>query len=106
MRELKFDSREEFEKLFSEGEEKRDITDHIFSGIQEAIKYQKDSAMIFSICFQDDDDHTFEVTLPKSQFKSALNKCMENYQKWNLDDEQIDVYLLLKEVKKWEDSDK
>jgi len=106
MRELKFSSQEEFENLFSSGEEKRDITDYIFDGIFEAVNYQKDSAMIFSISFEEDDEHTFEISLPKSQFESALNKCMENYKKWGCDDEQIDVYLLQKEVKSWEDSDK
>lgn len=105
MRELKFQSREDFENLFTDSNESRDITDYMFAGIKEAVEFQKDSAMIFSIVFEHEDDYAFEVNLPKSQFNIALKQCMKNYQKWGLDDEQIDVFLLQKEVKKW-DSDK
>lgn len=102
MRELKFESTEEFKNLFSE--QSRDITDYIVLGIAEALKDKTKSANLFSISFIEEDSHAFEITLPKSQWKQALNKCMKNYQEWNLGDEQIDVFLLLKAIKKW-DSD-
>ena len=99
MRKLNFKSTEEFENLFAE--QSRDVTDYIVEGISEAIKFQKKSANLFSISFDEDDTYAFDITLPSSQWEQALNKCMENYQSWNADDEQIDVYLLLKEVKEW-----
>ena len=99
MRKLNFKSTEEFENLFAE--QSRDVTDYIVEGISEAIEFQKKSANLFSITFDQDDTYAFDITLPRSQWEQALNKCMSNYQEWNADDEQIDVYLLLKEVKKW-----
>tara|TARA_Y100001972_G_C7527072_1_gene265723 strand:+ start:218 stop:529 length:312 start_codon:yes stop_codon:yes gene_type:complete len=103
MRELKFNSTQEFEELFSK--QSRDITDYIVLGIAEALKFQNDSANLFAISFEEEDSHSFEVTLPRSQWKQALKKCMDNYQKWDAGDEQIDVFLLLKEVKKWDSED-
>lgn len=99
MRELKFKSTQEFEELFSE--ESRDITDFIVEGIAEAMKFQNKTAELFSISFEEEDSYTFDITLPRSQWEQALNKCMSNYQEWDAGDEQIDVYLLLKEVKEW-----
>ena len=102
MRELKFNNTDEFRELFSE--QSKDVTDYIVSGIAEALKFQKKSANLFAISFEEEDGYTFEITLPRSQWKQALNKCMNNYQEWDMGDEQIDVFLLLKELKKW-DSD-
>tara|TARA_B100000575_G_C23081664_1_gene623221 strand:+ start:745 stop:1041 length:297 start_codon:yes stop_codon:yes gene_type:complete len=98
MRELKFNNTKEFRELFSE--QSQEVTDFIVLGITEALISKKKSANLFAISFEDEDSYSFEITLPKSQWEQALNKCMENYKEWNLGDEQIDVYLLLKELKK------
>ena len=98
MRELKFNNTKEFRELFSE--QSQEVTDFIVLGITEALISKKKSANLFAISFEDEDSYSFEITLPKSQWEQALNKCMENYKECNMGDEQIDVYLLLKELKK------
>tara|TARA_R110002049_G_scaffold119818_3_gene274156 strand:+ start:1290 stop:1625 length:336 start_codon:yes stop_codon:yes gene_type:complete len=98
MKEYNFDSPADFKGVF--GSNNKDITDSIVEAIQEANKFQKESAEMFSIRFGEE-DIAYEITLPKSQWEKALTKCLENYHKWECADLAIDTYLLQKEIKKW-----
>ena len=100
MRELRFSDPDDFEKLFSD--DNKTITDYMLEGISEAFKYQKRTAKLFRISFDLDDNYSFEITLPRSQWVNALKKCMKNYEKWELTDEILDTYLVMKEIKKWD----
>lgn len=98
MKHYNFSHPEEFEKVFKGNT--LEINDAIVEAISEGLKYQKDSADMFSITFGED-EVAYEITLPKSQWKTALKKCLDNYHEWGCADQAIDTYLLSKEVKKW-----
>ena len=98
MKHLNFQYPEEFEKLFRGNNP--EITDAIVESIAEGVKYQKDTADMFSITFGDE-EVAYEISLPKIQWPTAIQKCLDNYHEWGCADQAIDTYLLLKEVKKW-----
>ena len=99
MRDLFFNTPSDFEDLFSK--HNRKITDLIVESISEGIAFQKKRVTIFTINIGED-DFKYEISLPKSQWKDALEACLEVYQKLECADESIDTYLLIKELKKWD----
>ena len=98
MKKLHFENTHEFEKVFR----KRDIqiTDAIANGIHEALQYQKKTALLFEITF-DNVELAYEIALPSTQWEIALESCLNEYREANEADKAIDVYLLQKEVRKW-----
>ena len=98
MRKLIFNSSEEFSNLFTEKHE--DTTDVIAEAIQEAVQYQKNTANLFEIIFTST-EYVFEISLPKSQWKIALETCLKHYEELGAGDKALETYLLLKEVKEW-----
>ena len=68
--------------------------------IGEGIEFQKKTVTLFTINIGDD-EFKYEINLPRSQWKGALESCLEVYQKLQATDEIIDTYLLIKETKKW-----
>ena len=98
MKHLNFQYPEEFEKLFRGNNP--EVTDAIVQSIAEGVEYQKDSADMFSITFGEE-EVAYEISLPKTQWPTAIQKCLDNYHEWGCTDQAIDTYLLLKEVKKW-----
>ena len=101
MKHFNFEHPEQFEKVFRG--ESREITDAIVESIHDALQFQKDSADMFSITFGED-DLAYEITLPKSQWQQAVQKCLDHYHKWGCTDEAIDTYLLLKNIKEWQET--
>jgi hypothetical protein len=98
MKHFNFDHPDQFEQVFKG--DSREINDAIVESIHDAFQYQKDSADMFSITFGED-DIAYEITLPKSQWEQAVQKCLDNYHKWECTNEAIDTYLLLKNIKEW-----
>ena len=98
MREFNFNNPEDFKGVFASNN--IEITDAIVEAIQEAHSFQKESAEMFSITFGEE-DFSYEITLPKDQWKKALEKCLENYHKWEKGDQAIDTYLILKQINQW-----
>ena len=98
MKVYNFEHPEQFEKLFSGNS--KEVTDAMVSGIIEAFQYHKEVAPLFYISFGDQ-DIAYEINLPKSQWVSALQKCLDLYHEWGNSDEAIDSYLIQKEIKKW-----
>lgn len=101
MKHFNFDHPEQFEKVFKG--ENREITDAIVESIHDAFQFQKNSADMFSITFGEE-DLAYEITLPKSQWEQAVQKCLDHYHKWGCADEAIDTYLLLKNIKEWQET--
>ena len=93
---LKFETTEEFEKLFSTSS--KDITDAIVSGIETAVTTGKKTANIFELTFVGA-DIVYEISLPTSQWHHALEKCLDYYHRSSLADEAIDTWKLLEIVK-------
>jgi hypothetical protein len=98
MKILNFESLEDFNKLFEK--DSRMITDEIVKSIEEALNFQKGTAKLFTISIANE-EHSFEVTLPKSQWEAALESCLDKYSKWDEADASIDTYLLKKRVVEW-----
>ena len=74
MKILNFESLEDFNKLFEK--DSRMITDEIVKSIEEALNFQKGTAKLFTISISNE-EHSFEVTLPKSQWEAAKVEATE-----------------------------
>lgn len=98
MKKLNFQNTNEFERVFKAQDE--EVTDAMVTGIQEAFTYQKKSAELFEITF-DDVDIVYEITLPSTQWEVALETCLNHYRDLEASDKAIDTYLLQKEIRKW-----
>lgn len=98
MKILHFNTIEEFNDMFEN--KTPEITDGMVSSISEALKFQKGTAKLYSITIGDE-EYSYEVTLPKSQWETALDACIAKYTEWEANDAAIDTYLLKKEVIKW-----
>jgi len=95
---LNFENTNEFERVFKAKD--LSITNAIVDGIQEAISYQKKTANLFEISFENV-DMIYEIALPSSQWEIALENCLNFYRDAEESDRAIDTYLLQKEVRKW-----
>lgn len=96
MRKLEIESLEELENIFRE--RSVDMTNNIREGIQEAFDKKKKTAILFSIQVEGL-DNSFEISLPFKEWIIALENCLKHYNEWEMADEAIDTYLLLKELK-------
>lgn len=95
---LHFNSTEEFESLFKT--KTLSVTRSIISGIETAMQGGKRTAKLFEITF-DQVEMMYEISLPKSQWQTALENCLEHLHKEHLADEEIDCWKLLEAVKVW-----
>ena len=98
MRKLHFENTDEFERVFKATDE--EVTDAMVEGIQEAFTYQKKSAELFEITFEDA-DLVYEITLPSTQWELALETCLNHYRDLEASEKAIDTYLLQKDIRKW-----
>jgi hypothetical protein len=96
MRKLEIESLEELESIFRE--RSVDMTNNIREGIEEAMKNKKKTAILFEI-FMDGMETSFEISLSKREWITALENCLKHYSEWEMGDEAIDTYLLIKELK-------
>ena len=96
MRKLEIDSLEELESIFRE--RSVDMTNNIREGIQEAFDNKKKTAILFEI-FMEGMDTSFEISLPIKEWIIALENCLNHYQEWEMADDAIDTYLLIKGIK-------
>lgn len=98
MKKLHFENTNEFERVFKAKDE--EVTDAMVEGITEAFSFQKKSAELFEITFQDI-DIVYEITLPSTQWEIALETCLNHYRDLEQSDKAIDVYLLQKGIRQW-----
>lgn len=96
MTKLHFSTTQEFEQLFKK--KTLSVTRSIISGIENAVAARKRTAPLFEITFEDA-DMMYEISLPKSQWEVALEKCLEHLHSEDLTDEQIDTWKLIEIVK-------
>jgi hypothetical protein len=96
MRKLQIESLEELERIFRE--KSVDMTNNIRDSIQEAITKKKKTALLFEI-EMDGMDTIFEISLTSKEWITALENCLKHYEEWEMGDEAIDTYLLIKEIK-------
>ncbi len=98
MRKLHFENTDEFERVFKATDE--EVTDAMVEGIQEAFTYQKKSAELFEITFEDA-DLGYEITLPSTQWELDLETCLKHDRDLEASEKAIDTYLLQKDIRKW-----
>jgi hypothetical protein len=96
MKKLQIESMQDLETIFKE--RSVEMTTNIRDSIQEAIKKKKKTALIFEIEVEGLDS-SFEVSLTHKEWISALENCLKHYEEWEMGDDAIDTYLLLKELK-------
>ena len=93
---LHFNNTNEFEGLFKR--KTLSVTRSIVNGIDTAFRKDKRSAALFEITFEEADT-MYEISLPKSQWRTALESCLEHLHVEELADEQIDCWKLLESIK-------
>ena len=98
MKKMQFENTDEFERVFKNTD--KEITDAIYEAIEEAYKFQKKTANLFEVSFNDV-DLVYDISLPSNQWELALESCMSHYRDIGETDLSIDVYLLQKEIRKW-----
>jgi hypothetical protein len=96
MRKLQIQSLEQLENIFRE--RSVDMTNNIREGIQEAMSKKKKTAILFQI-EMDGMDTSFEISLTSKEWLTALENCLKHYSEWEMSDEAIDTYLLIKQLK-------
>ena len=96
MRKLQMQSLEELESIFRE--KSVDMTNNIKECIQEAISKKKKAALLFEIEIEGLDT-AFEISLTSKEWITALENCLRHYEEWEMGDEAIDTYLLIKQLK-------
>jgi hypothetical protein len=98
MKKIHLKNTEEFENLFKNKTLK--ITDHIVEGISEAMEQNIKVADLFEVSFEGE-EMVYEISLPQSQWATALQSCLDIYHKEGLSDECIDTWKLLETAKVW-----
>lgn len=93
---IHFNSPEEFSSLFKRKEV--NVTNAIVEAIEQAMIDRKKSAMLFEITFEEH-DNLYEISLPSSQWTSALQSCLDHYHTLQMSDEAIDTWKLLEAAK-------
>ena len=96
MKKLQIESMQDLETIFKE--RSVEMTTNIRDSIQEALKKKKKTALIFEIEVEGLES-SFEVSLTHKEWISALENCLKHYEEWEMGDDAIDTYLLLKELK-------
>jgi hypothetical protein len=92
---LHFQNTDEFERVFKKKD--KEVTDAIAKGIQKALTSKKNTALLFEITFEKV-DMSYLISLPKKQWNTALQSCLEHYTDLGESDKAIDVYLLKKQI--------
>ena len=96
MRKLQIESLEELENIFRD--KSVDMTNNIKEGIEDAMSRKKKTALLFEI-EMDGMDTAFEISLTSKEWITALENCLRHYEEWEMGDEAIDTYLLIKQLK-------
>lgn len=86
----------EFETFMSEN--KRIFTDRIVDSVREGIKKKSRSVLLFELELESH-DNVITTSLTKSEWKDALEKCIEYYREENEVDLVIDTWELLQKIK-------
>lgn len=95
MRRLTVEGINEFSDMFRE--KTVDMTTSIRNSIQEALDQNKKTANLFEVEFEGVET-IMEITLPRNQWKTALDNCLKHFEEWEMGDDALDTYLILKKL--------
>jgi hypothetical protein len=96
MKKIEVTSIQDINKIFAT--ESVEITNNIRESIQEAVNSKKKSVCLFEILVEGFDT-VFEVNLGKKVYITALENCLKLYEEWEMGNEALDTYLLIKQLK-------
>lgn len=96
MKKLQIESIAELETIFKE--KSVDMTTNIRDSIQEAFTKKKKTAVLFEIEV-DGMDTSFEISITTKEWIVALENCLKHFEEWEMGNDAIDTYLLIKELK-------
>lgn len=96
MRKLQIESLDELENIFRE--KSVDMTNNIREGIEDAMNRKKKTALLFEIEMEGMDT-CFEISLTSKEWVTALENCLRHYEEWEMGDDALDTYLLIKQLK-------
>jgi hypothetical protein len=96
MRKLQLESLDQLNDIFKD--KSVDMTNNIRESIQEAFNAKKKTALLFEIEFEGMDTN-FEISITTKEWVTALENCLRHYEEWDMGDDAIDTYLLLKQLK-------
>ena len=96
MKKLQLTSVDEVNKVFDT--QSVELTNSIRQSIQEAITESKKTVCLFEISIEGFDS-VFEISLAKKEYITALENCLNLYEKWEMGNEALDTYLLIKQLK-------
>jgi hypothetical protein len=96
MKRLEIESLEELEAMFKE--KSVEMTTTIKESIQEAYNGKKKTALLFEIQI-DGVDSAFEISVTKKEWIVALENCLRHFEEWEMSDDAIDTFLLIKTLK-------
>ena len=95
MKRLVVEGINEFSDMFRE--KTVDMTTSIRDSIQEALDQNKKTANLFEVEFEGVET-IMEITLPRNQWKTALDSCLKHFEEWEMGDDALDTYLILKKL--------
>jgi hypothetical protein len=95
MKRLVVEGINEFSDMFREKDV--EMTTSIRDSIQEALEQNKKTANLFEVEFEGVET-ILEISLGKSQWKVALENCLKHYEEWEMGDDALDTYLVLKKL--------
>jgi hypothetical protein len=96
MRKLQIESLQELNEIFKQ--RTKEMTNAIREGVEEAVKGGKKTALLFEIEIEGMDT-SFEISITTKEWVVALENCLKHYEEWEMSDEAIDTYLLIKTIK-------
>jgi len=96
MRKLQIESIAELEDIFKN--KSMDMTVNIRDSIQEAFNNKKKTALLFEIELEGMDT-SFEISVTTKEWVTALENCLKHFEEWEMGDDAIDTYLLIKQLK-------
>lgn len=80
MKTYSFEDHKDFQSNWIDSTTKQDQVDAIVESIEEALYLDEDVANVYEINVKSD-ENTYEIYLPKDQWREALDNCLEFYQK-------------------------
>lgn len=95
MKRLRVEGINEFSDMFREKDV--EMTTSIRDSIQEALEQNKRTANLFEVEFEGVET-ILEISLGKNQWKVALENCLKHYEEWEMGDDALDTYLVLKKL--------
>ncbi len=97
MRQFFYTSIEEFSNDFVEASVAK--VDSIVESISNALKIKDDIAETFEVIIENHPE-SYQIYLPKAQWRDSLSFSMEYYRKNNLEEKSLEAYDLLKQLER------